>query len=158
MKKYQFDGIDNANEVDYLIKHYISMGININILLMDRGNMDAGVIRKVESLNMKYIIPAKDNKKVLKYKKMEMKYYNGIQFLVINDRISSGKESVETNFVHIIYYPDRKRHDFSFYTSINVDEVNARDIAETYRERWGIENGYLEKKDGKEKSCLFLSG
>ena len=130
----------------------MSLGIKINILLMDRGYLDAGVIRTVESLNMKYIIPAKDNKKVLKYKKMEMKYYNGIQFLVINDRISSGKESVETNFVHIIYYPDRKRHDFSFYTSINVDEVNARDIAETYRERWGIENGYLEKKDVKGKT------
>ena len=152
MKKEQLDGIDNANEVDYLIRHAMSLGIKINILLMDRGYLDAGVIRTVESLNMKYIIPAKDNKKVLKYKKMEMKYYNGIQFLVINDRISSGKESVETNFVHIIYYPDRKRHDFSFYTSINVDEVNARDIAETYRERWGIENGYLEKKDVKGKT------
>jgi hypothetical protein len=117
MKKYQFDGIDNANEVDYLIKHYISMGININILLMDRGNMDAGVIRKVESLNMKYIIPAKDNPKVLKYKKMEMKYSNrGFQFLVINDKISSRKESVKTNFVHIVYYPERKRYGFSFYT------------------------------------------
>ena len=112
MKKEQLDGIDNANEVDYLIKHAMSLGIKINILLMDRGYLDAGVIRTVESLKLKYIIPAKDNKKVLKYKKMEMKYYNGIQFLVINDTISSGKESVETNFVHIVYYPDRKRHDF----------------------------------------------
>ena len=116
MKKDQFDRIDNANEVDYLLKHAISLGININILLMDRGYMDARVIRKVESLKLKYIISAKDNKKVLKYRKMEMKYYNGIQFLVIflviNDTISSGKESVETNFVHIVYYPERKRHDF----------------------------------------------
>ena len=152
MKKDQLDGIDNANEVDYLLRHAMSLGININIVLMDRGYLDAGVIRTVESLKLKYIIPAKDNKKVLKYKKMEMKYYNGIQFLVINDTISSGKESVETNFVHIVYYPDRKRHDFSFYTNINVDENNARELAEIYRERWGIENGYLEKKDVKEKT------
>ena len=54
--------------------------------------------------------------------------------------------------MHIVYYPDRKRHDFSFYTSINVNEGNVRDIAEIYRERWGIENGYLEKKDVKEKT------
>ena len=54
--------------------------------------------------------------------------------------------------MHIVYYPDRKRHDFSFYTSINVDEDNARELAEIYRERWGIENGYLEKKDVKEKT------
>ena len=152
MKKDQLDGIDNAMEVDHLLKHAISLGIKINIVLMDRGYLDAGVIRTVESLKLEYIIPAKDNPKVLKYKKMEMKYYNGIQFLVINDTISSGKESLETNFVHIIYYPDRKRHDFSFYTSINVNEDNVRELAEIYRERWGIENGYLEKKDVKEKT------
>ncbi len=153
MKKDQLDGIDNALEVDHLLKHAISLGININMVLMDRGYLDAGVIRTVESLNLEYIIPAKDNPKVLKYKKMEMKYSNrGFQFLVINDRISSGKESVETNFVHIVYYPDRKRHDFSFYTNISVNEDNVRDEAEIYRERWGIENGYLEKKDVKEKT------
>jgi IS4 transposase len=83
---------------------------------------------------------------------MEMKYYNGIQYLVINDTISSWKELVETNFVHIVYYPDRKRHDFSFYTNMNVNEYNAMALAETYRERWGIENGYLEKKYVKEKT------
>ena len=152
MRKDQLDGIDNAMEVDHLIKHAISLGININMVLMDRGYLDAGVIRTVESLKLEYIIPAKDNPKVLKYKKMEMKYYNNIQFLVINDVMLSGKESVKTNFVYIIYYPDRKRHDFSFYTNINVNENNVMELAEIYRERWGIENGYLEKKDVKEKT------
>jgi hypothetical protein len=59
-----------------------------------------------------------------------MKYYNNISFLVINDTISSGKESVNTNFVHIVYYLDRKRHDFSFYTNINGNEYNVRGMAE----------------------------
>ncbi len=44
------------------------------------------------------------------------------------------------------------RHDFSFYTNMNVNEYNARDMAEIYRGRWGIENGYPEKKDVKEKT------
>ena len=84
---------------------------------------------------------------------MEMEHCdNGISYLIINDKISSGKESAETEFVHIVYYPDRKRHDFSFYTNINVNKGNVREIAETYRERWGIENGYLEKKDVKERT------
>ena len=139
MKKDQLDGIDNAMEVDYLLRHAISLGIDINMVLMDRGYLDAGIIRRVESLKLEYVVPAKDNPKVLKYKKMEMKYYNGLSFLVINDTISSGKESVKTNFVHIVYYPDRKRHDFSFYTNINVNEDNVRDIAEIYRERFGVE-------------------
>ncbi|WMT50590.1 MAG: hypothetical protein RE471_06300 [Ferroplasma sp.] len=81
---------------------------------MDLGYMNAGVIIRVESLKLKYIIPAKDNKKVLKFRKMEMEHCdNGISYLIINDKISSGKESAETEFVHIIYYPDRKRHNFS---------------------------------------------
>ena len=103
---------------------------------MGRGYLDAVVIRKVESFNMEYIIPARDNPKVLKYKKMEMKHYdNGLSFPVIKDTISSGKESIKTNFVYIIYYPDRKRHVFSSYTIINVNEYNARELAEIYRER-----------------------
>ena len=38
------------------------------------------------------------------------------------------------------------------YTSINVNEDNARELPETYRERWGIENRYLEKKDVRGKT------
>ncbi len=37
---------------------------------MDVGYLDVGVIRTVESLKLEYIIPAKDNSTVLKYKKM----------------------------------------------------------------------------------------
>ena len=56
------------------------------------------------------------------------------------------------NTCTVIYYPDRKRHDFSFYTNMDVTENNVRELAETYRKRWGIENGYLEKKEVKEKT------
>ena len=52
MKKDQLDRIDNAMEVDYLLMHAIGLGININIVLMDRGYLDAGVIRTVESLKL----------------------------------------------------------------------------------------------------------
>ena len=98
MKKDQLDGVDNAMEVDYLLRHAISLGININIVLTCRGYLDTGVIRTAESLKLEYIIPAKDNHNVLKYKKREMKHYdNGLSFLVINDTMSSGKESVKTN-------------------------------------------------------------
>ena len=52
MKKDQLDRIDNAMEVDYLLMHAIGLGININIVLMDRGYLDADVIRTVESLKL----------------------------------------------------------------------------------------------------------
>lgn len=153
MKKDPLDGIDNAMEVDLLLRHAISLGVSMNIVLMDRGYLDTGVMRKIESLHLRYIIPARDNPKVKRFRNMEMKHCDsGISFLVIRDTVSSSSESIESNFVHVIYYPDRKRHDFSFYTNMDVTEGNARELAEIYRERWGIENGYLEKKDVKEKT------
>ncbi len=153
MKKDPLDGIDNAIEVDHLLKHAMSLGIAINIVLMDRGYLDVGVMKKVELLNLKYIIPAKDNPKVVRFKEMEMKYSTtGFSYLILNDIISSGSESIETKFVHVNYYPHRKKHDFSFYTNADVAEQNVRELAQTYRERWGIENGYLEKKEVKERT------
>ena len=153
MRKDPLDGIDNAMEVDLLLGHAMSLGVTINIVLMDRGYLDVGVMRKVEALNLKYIIPAKDNPKVMRFKGMEMKYCDsGFSFLVIKDNVSSGVESIEMKFVHVIYYTDRKRHDFSFYTNMEVTESNVMELAETYRERWGVENGYLEKKEAKEKT------
>ena len=153
IRKYSLDGIDNASEAQMLLNHAISLGVKIGTVLMDRGYLDVGVMNKVESMNLKYIIPAKDNHKVKGFRNMEMKYSDkGFSFLVVRDTISSGKESANANFVHVIYYPDRKKHDFSFYTNIDVTESNVIDIAETYRERWGIENGYLEKSETKEKT------
>ncbi len=152
MKKNQLDGIDNAMEVGELIKHAISLGIKIDKVLIDRGYLDVGVIKTIEGHKLEYIVPAKDNTKVKKFKKMEMEYHNSFSFLVIRDTISSGKESVNSSFVHVVYYPDGKKHDFSFYTNMDVNEYNVIAIAELYRERWCIENGYLEKKETKEKT------
>lgn len=70
----------------------------------------------------------------------------------MKDNISSYRDDVETTFVHVIYYKNGKKHDFSFYTNITVNEGNIMALAETYRDRWGIENGYLEKLWIKEKT------
>lgn len=45
-----------------------------------------------------------------------------------------------------------KRYDFSFYTGIDLNENNARELAEIYRNRWSVDNGYLERKEAKEKT------
>ncbi|MHB1709748.1 MAG: NYN domain-containing protein, partial [Thermoplasmataceae archaeon] len=44
-----------------------------------------------------------------------------------------GSEDAESTFVHVIYYIGGRKHDFSFYTNIDVNENNVRDLAETYR-------------------------
>ena len=153
IKRDQLDGIDNASEVDTLLMHAISLGVKIEMVLMDRGYLDVGVMNKVASMNLKYLIPAKDNSKVLEFKRREMKYSDGgFSFLVMGDTLSSVKESTDSNLVHVVYYPKGRKHDFSFYTNVEVNEGNVRKLAEAYRERWGIENGYLEKKDVKENT------
>ncbi len=153
MKRDQLDGMDSAMEVALLLQHAISLGIAIRIVLMDRGYLDVGVMKKVEALGLKYIIPAKNNPKVMRFREREMKHCDrGFSYLVLHDFMQSGKESVEAVFVHVVYYPGRKRHDFSFYTNMDVDENNVRNLAETYRERWGIENGYQEKISTEEKT------
>ncbi len=153
IKRDQLDGIDNASEADTLLRHAISLGMKIAMVLMDRGYLDVGVMNKVESLNMEYIIPAKDNPKVLRFKQMDMVHSDaGFAFLAVRDTITSGKENADANFVHVVYYPNGKKHDFAFYTNAGVTGDNVRKLAETYRERWGIENGYQEKADAKEKT------
>ena len=123
---------------------------------MDRGYLDSSVMDAVDSMKLKYIIPAKDNHKVIKFKKMDLKYCkdvygNEFPFMVLRDNIGSSKR-VNANFVHIVYY-SHKKHDFSFYTNINVNENNVIELAELYRKRWGIENGYQERKiDIREKT------
>ncbi len=153
MKRDQLDGIDGSGEVDMLLRHAMSLGVKINMVLIDRGYIAADVFNKIESLNLKYITPAKDNPKTLRFKSMEMKHSDdGFSYFTVKDMISSGNEDAESTFVHVNYYPERKRHDFSFYTNMDVNEKNVRELAEIYRKRWSIENGYQEKAGTKEKT------
>ena len=153
MKRDQLDGIDGSGEVNTLLRHAISLGVKINIVLIDRGYIASDIFNRIESLNLKYIVPAKDNSKTLRFKSMEMKHSDdSFSYFTVNDTISSGNEDAESTFVHVVYFPGGRKHDFSFYTNIEVNEKNVRELAEIYRERWSIENGYQEKADTKEKT------
>lgn len=101
--KHLLDGIDNAKEVRILIGRALSQGIKINTVLMDRGYLDSDVMDTVYSMGLKYIIPAKANHKVIKFKKMDLKYCKGIyghefSFIVLKDSIGSLKKAY-ANFV-----------------------------------------------------------
>ena len=90
IRKDLLDGINNAMEIDLPLQHSMSPGVTINIVMMHRGYLDVGVMRKVEALNLEYLIPSKGNPKVLRFKEMEMKQCDsGFTFLVIGDNVSS---------------------------------------------------------------------
>ena len=137
IRKDPLDCINNAIEIDLLLRHAESLGVAIGKVRMDRRGLAVSVMKKVEALSLEYTISAKDNSKFLGFKEMEVKHCDsGFLFLVVSNTVSSGIESIKAKFVHVIYYPDRKRHDFSFNTNANVTEGYSGELVETYRKRW----------------------
>ncbi len=92
-RKTPLDGIDNASETGVLTKNAMDLEIKIGFFLMDRGYLDADVVKTVDDINLKYIIPARDNTKVNRFNDMEMHYSDSIRarYLIIRDTICSGR-------------------------------------------------------------------
>ncbi|MEM3192661.1 MAG: hypothetical protein QW292_11385 [Candidatus Parvarchaeota archaeon] len=105
IKKNSPDGIDNASKADQLLRHTMSLGSGMKMALMDRGYHDVGVMKKMEYLGLKYLVPAKDNSKVLGAKRMEMIHTDrGLSYLALGDIISPGFEGIDASFVDVLYY------------------------------------------------------
>ncbi len=155
IRKIPLDGIDLSKEVRLLVGHAISLGIMINILLMDRGYLSAKVLKALGNMDINYIIPVKLNKKAKRLMDTNMNEYNNIRYSIIKTGISSYKDKAETYLVHVIYNKNGKKYDFAFYTNMDANMDNIIELAELYRKRWCIENGYLEKKESKEKTHSY---
>ncbi|MGC9124199.1 MAG: transposase [Thermoplasmata archaeon] len=130
MPKHSIDGIDNSKEVEILLNKAINLGIKINLVLVDRGYLDVGVLRNIENLGLKYIVPEKENPKTKNFMNYPLQYSS-------IDELSDGKNRVASNFVRVRYWNEGKFHDFAFYTNVEVTENNVMELAETYRKRWG---------------------
>ena len=150
IRKIPLDGIDLSREVELLVNHALSLGIMLNIVLMDRGYLSAKVLKTIDN-----IIPVKINKKAKRLMDIDMNEYNSIKYSIIRTEISSNRDNVETYLVHIVYNKNGKKYDFAFYTNIDVNKDNILGLAELYRKRWCIENGYLQKKESKEKTHSY---
>ena len=74
MPKHPIDGIDNSKEVEILLNKVINQGIKINLVLVDRGYLDVGVLRNIENLGLKYIVPAKENPKTKNFMNYPLQY------------------------------------------------------------------------------------
>lgn len=132
MRHDQPDGIDSSREVETPIEHAVEPGIKINIILMDRGYLDAGVMNNVDTMGMKYIVPARDSPRVLRLKKKDTNY-------------SERREVAKASFVHVKYHKDGKLHDFSFYTNIEVTEDLLR-ILQRYTGKGGVLRMVMERR------------
>lgn len=132
---------DSATVISNLLQHTMKY-VNIKYVLLDRGFFSVNVIKALESLKLKYIMPAIKNdkiKQVLKNNSNKMSYF-------LKYTMWSGKKSATFNLM--AKYDEKDKEYYTFATNFEIvykDDIKF--IAEMYRKRWGIETGYRVKGD-----------
>lgn len=132
---------DNATIVSDLLRHAMKY-VHVKYVLLDRGFFSVDVIKALESLKLKYIMPAIKNdkiKQVLKNNSDKMSFF-------LKYTMRSGKKDATFNLM--VKYDEKDKEYHTFATNFQIvykDDIKS--IAEMYRKRWGIETGYRVKKD-----------
>ena len=132
---------NNATIVTDLLQHAMKY-VHVKYVLLDRGFFSVDVIKALESLKLKYIMPAVKNdtiKQILKDNSNETTYF-------LKYTMRSGKKNATFNLM--VKYDEKDKEYYTFATNFEIvykDDIKS--IAEMYRKRWGIETGYRVKKD-----------
>ncbi|MDL5503387.1 MAG: transposase, partial [Candidatus Methanoperedens sp.] len=132
---------NNATTVSDLLRHAMKY-VHIKYVLLDRGFFSIDVIKALESLKLKYIMPAIKNdkiKQVLKNNSDKISYF-------LKYTMRSGKKDATFNLM--VKYDEKGKEYYTFATNFQiVYKEDIKSIAEMYKKRWGIETGYRVKKD-----------
>ncbi len=132
---------DNATLVNDLLQHAMKY-VHAKYVLLDRGFFSIDVIRTLEILKIKYIMPAIKNNKI----KQVLKNNSNKTSYFLKYTMWSGKKNATFNLM--VKYDEKDKEYYAFATSFGIvykDDIKS--IAEMYRKRWGIETGYRVKKD-----------
>ncbi|MFZ3059833.1 MAG: transposase [Candidatus Methanoperedens sp.] len=131
---------DNATVVNELLEHAMKY-VHVKYVLLDRGFFSVEVLRVLESLKIKYIMPAVKNdriKQVVKDNSEKLSYF--LKYTM------GTKEKVTFNLM--VKYDEKTKEYYTFATNFEiVYKTDIERIAEMYRKRWGIETGYRVKHD-----------
>jgi IS4 transposase len=127
----------------------------IKLVLLDRGFNTASVIRTIESLSLKYVMPMTKNERV----KREIARASSLWFLIVRKYQFRLNADVETTLIILdseLY--GKKTNDSSLAYITNLRVLNNKEsvltIAHLYEARWGIETGYRVKKwEFRAKTC-----
>ncbi|MGZ7109657.1 MAG: transposase, partial [Methanobacterium sp.] len=132
---------NNATIVSDLLRHAMKY-VHVKYVLLDRGFFSIDVIKALESLKLKYIMPAIKNdkiKQVLKNNSDKTSYF-------LKYTMRSGKKDATFNLM--VKYDEKDKEYYTFATNFQiVYKEDIKSIAEMYKKRWGIETGYRVKKD-----------
>jgi len=127
----------------------------VRVVLLDRGFNSASVIRTIESLGLRYVMPMTRNKRVNR----EIAKAFGLWFLVVQKYQFRLNANVRTTLVilHTELYGKKTKDPYLAYiTNLRVPDTkeSVLTIAHLYEARWGIETGYRVKKwEFRAKTC-----
>jgi hypothetical protein len=131
----------NEGVVNELLEHAMKY-LHIKYVLLDRGFFSTEVIKVLENLKLKYIMPVPKNdriKEIIKDNSNKKRYFL---------KYSMGPKKNKITFNLMVKYSEKDKEYHPFATNFEIKNENDIDcIAELYRKRWGIETGYRVKKD-----------
>jgi len=135
--------------------------IKISLLFLDREFFDVESITSLLGLPVQFIIPAEHNDKIKEL--IISAHHQGIKIhgtesyaLIVPYTMKKGKRHVTVTLVVILKPPKKLGEpldEFAYITNIPVTLENALELAESYRNRWGIETGYRVKEEVRGKTC-----
>ncbi|MCK4332349.1 MAG: transposase [Thermoplasmatales archaeon] len=147
-----------------MIKYLVTVArnhIEISLLFLDREFFDVESITTLLSLPVQFVIPADHNDTVKEL--IISAHHQGVNIpgtesyaLIRPYTMKKGKQSVTVTLV-VILYPSKKPgepwDEFAYVTNTPVTLENTLELAESYRNRWGIETGYRVKEEVRGKTC-----
>ena len=121
----------------------------VRAVLMDKGFYHTGVIKTMERLGFKYIIPVK------RYAEMDFLYHVAEVADIWRWKYTmnrGGKKGRDTHTFNV-YLIDMGVEDYQgFASNLDMGDSDFDTLMQAYRYRWNIENGYKESKDYKIKT------
>lgn len=119
--------------VEKLLRNAIEM-VNIRIVMMDKEFYQVEIVNILYQYNLEFIIPAPDTTEVEKLKKL---YKNKLPCVVEHTMTSGTGKQVRVKLALVERTNNKgKKQIHGFITNLNWD---AEQVAEHYRNRWGIE-------------------
>jgi len=136
-----------ADLVEALTLRARERGVRIRREYLDRAFYTVEIIRRLDSLGVFYVMPARGTVRVKRLMKRRLRQGKHVAPYTVR----GPKSSAETT-LFLCY--DRKRGKWSpFITNLPVDESNRSALGEDYRTRWSIETGFRVRKGFRIRSC-----
>jgi len=135
--------------------------VTISRLFLDREFFDVESITTLQRSPVQFVIPA-EHTAAIKERIISV-HHQGVQLpqtescaFITPYTMKKGKQHVTVTLVVTLEPPKKtgdKWDEFAYVTNIPVTLESAVKIADSYRNRWGIETGYRIKEDIRGKTC-----